>query len=112
MHQGSRWWKNSRHELVVSWIKEMCLRAYQAGLDGVSIHGEVTDRNIPNRLNYLAFSYFTHDPEGSLRDFAMSKLSKELGGEEQAQTFVALLARWDAGKLTECEECKAMNNEQ
>lgn len=90
----------------------MCLRAYQAGLDGVSIHGEVTDRNIPNRLNYLAFSYFTHDPEGSLRDFAMSKLSKELGGEEQAQTFVALLARWDAGKLTECEECKAMNNEQ
>ena len=101
MHQGSQWWRDSRHKQVIGWIKEMCLRAYQSGLEGVSIHGEVTDRNIPNRLNYLAFSYFTHEPEGSLRDFAGSKLSKELGSEEDAQTFVELLARWDAGKLTE-----------
>lgn len=101
VHQGSQWSHVGRYACAVSNIKEACLRAYRSGLEGVSIHGEVTSRYIPSALNYLAFSHFTHWPEDTLRDFGRKTLSQLLGSEEDGASFAVVLSHWDAGTLTD-----------
>ena len=104
VHQASQWHgKIPRYEQIVSTIKEACLRAWQGGLTGVAIHGEVTSRHIPYALNYLAFSHFIHWPEDTLRDFGRKTLSHVLGGESEGEAFVETLAHWDAESLTEAQ---------
>ncbi|MBN2292330.1 MAG: hypothetical protein JXM70_07890 [Pirellulales bacterium] len=102
LHQGSQWGQRStRYDLVVGTIKEGCLRAYRAGLEGVSIHGEVSSMHVPWALNYLAFSHFTHWPEDSLRQFGSKTLEAVLGSAEEGEAFAELLAHWDAKTLSE-----------
>lgn len=101
MHQGSQWSHIGRYECTVSTIKEACLRAYRAGLEGVGIHGEATSRYIPCALNYLAFSHFIHWPEDTMRDFGRKTLSQVLGSEEDGETYAVILSHWDAGTLTD-----------
>ena len=101
LHQASQWNWIPRYEQAVSSIKEGCLRAYRSGLEGVSIHGEVTSRHIPWALNYLAFSHFIHWPEDSLRDFGVKTLGQVFGDEDEGEAFAELLAHWDAGDLTD-----------
>lgn len=100
VHQGSQW-RGDRYQCVVSWIKEACLRAWRSGLEGVSIHGEVTSRHIPAALNYLAFSHFTHWPEDTLREFGRKTLGQVLGSEKDGEDYAVILAHWDAGTLTD-----------
>lgn len=100
VHQGSQWSGRSRYSCIVGTIKEACLRAFRSGLEGVSIHGEVTARHIPAALNYLAFSHFTHWPEDTLRDFGRKTLGQVLGSEEDGESYARILAHWDAGTLT------------
>jgi hypothetical protein len=104
VHQGSQWSHVPRYEQIVSTIKEACLRAYRSGLEGVSIHGEVSARHIPWALNYLAFSHFIHWPEDTIRDFGRKTLGQVLGAEDEGEAFAELLASWDAGTLTEAQK--------
>ena len=99
VHQGSQW-HGDRYQQVVSTIKEACLRAYRSGLEGVSIHGEVSARHIPNALNYLAFSHFTHWPEDTMRDFGRKTLGQVLGSQEHGEAYAEILSHWDAGSMT------------
>jgi hypothetical protein len=99
VHQGSQW-SGHRNQQVISTIKEACLQAYRSGLEGVSIHGEVSFRHIPNALNYLAYSHFTHWPEDNLRQFGRKTLGQVLGSEEHGEAYAEILANWDAGTLT------------
>jgi hypothetical protein len=101
VHQGSQWSGLGRYDLVMSSVKEACLRAYRSGLEGVSIHGEVSSLSIPNALNYLAFSHFIHWPEDNLREFGRRTLGPVLGSEAEGEEFVKILAHWDAGTLTD-----------
>ncbi|MGQ9684348.1 MAG: hypothetical protein ACUVX9_17620 [Anaerolineae bacterium] len=107
VHQGSQWYgygpqpNGTRYVQVISAIKEACLRAYRAGLEGVGIHGEVSPRFVPAALNYLAFSHFLHWPEDSLRGFARGTLAQVLGSEAEAEEYVEVLAHLDAGSLSE-----------
>jgi hypothetical protein len=101
LHQGSQWWSVGRYACIVSTIKEACLRAHESGLEGVSIHGEVSDRHIPYALNYLAFSHFIRRPQDTLRDFGRQTLGQALGSERDGEDFAVVLAHWDAGTLTE-----------
>lgn len=101
VHQGSQWSNVGRNQCIVGTIKEACLRAYRSGLEGVSIHGEMTARHIPYALNYLAFSHFTHWPEDNLREFGRKTLGAVLGSEADGETFAEVMAYWDAGTATE-----------
>jgi hypothetical protein len=104
-HQGSQWAGN-RYRCIISTIKEACLRAYRSGLEGVSFQGEVTSRNIPNALNYLAFSHFIHWPEDSLLDFGRKTLGQVLGSKQAGEDYATVLAHTDAGTAT--DEIKKM----
>ena len=101
VHQGSQWSRVGRYTCVISTIKEACLRAHESGLEGVSIHGEVTSRHIPYALNYLAFAHFTHRPQDTLRDFGRHTLGQVLGSEQDGEDYAVVLAHWDAGTLTD-----------
>ena len=106
LHQASQWTPYGpagRYRQIVSTIKEGCLRAHRSGMEGVSIHGEVTSRYVPWALNYLAFSHFTHWPEDSLRAFGRRTLGQVLGGEADGEAFAECLAHWDSGTLTDSE---------
>lgn len=98
IHQGSQWTEN-RYEQVISVIKEGCLRAYVAGLEGVSIHGELSSNNVTAALNYLAFSHFIHWPKDTLRDFGKKTLGEIFENEAEGEEFIEILAHWDAGSL-------------
>ena len=105
LHQGSQWGpRSTRYAQVVSTIKEGCLRAYRAGLEGVSIHGEVSTMHVPWALNYLAFSHFIHWPEDSLRQFGAKTLGQVLGSAAEGEAFAELLAHWDAGLLSDVQK--------
>jgi hypothetical protein len=104
MHQGSQWNEVPRHHLIVSNIKEACLRAYREGLEGVSIHGEVSSMSVTWALNYLAYSHFIHWPEDSLRAFGRKTLGQVLKSEDEGQAFAELLAHCDSGKLSEKQQ--------
>lgn len=107
VHQGSQWdyspWetKSTRYGLVLGRIKEACLRAYESGLEGVSIHGEVTSRHIPAALNYLAFSHFTHWPEDTLREFGQKTLGEVFDNPKEGEDYVEILALWQADRIDE-----------
>ena len=100
LHQGSQWYSRTRYRPVISSIKEACLRAYRSGLEGVSIHGEVSSMHIPAALNYLAFSHFIHWPEDSLRQFGRITLAQVLGMEE-GEAYAEHLAYLDGDALTD-----------
>ena len=105
VHQGSQWdyspWesKSTRYSLILGRIKEACLRAYESGLEGVSIHGELTSRHIPAALNYLAFSHFTHWPYDTLRKFGEITLGEVFNNPCEGEDYVEILALWEAGKV-------------
>ncbi len=103
IHQGSQWHRATRYDAIVSTIKEGCLRAYRAGLEGVSIHGEVSTLHIPWALNYLAFSHFIHWPEDSLRDWGRKTLGQVLGSHQEGEAFAELFAHWQARTLSEAQ---------
>ena len=104
MHQGSYWWSrngcHTRYGLEVSSIKEACLRGAEAGLEGLVLIAETSDRCVPCELNYQAFAHFTYHPEDSLRQFASGRLAPLMGGEEAAQLFVEALAETESGPAT------------
>lgn len=99
VHQGSQWVGINRYRLIISYIKQSCLRAYRAGMEGVSIHGEVSSMNVTWALNYLAYSHFIHWPEDSLRDFGRKTLGQILGSEDEGEAFAVLLAHIGNGWL-------------
>lgn len=109
VHQGSQWdyspWetRSTRYDLFIGRIKEACLRSYEAGLEGVSIHGEVSARHIPSALNYLAFSHFIHWPEDNLREFGRKTLGQVFLDEKEGEDFIELLTLWEADKITQRE---------
>jgi len=104
MHQGSMLYSPGRYNQAVSSLKEGCLRAYRAGLEGVSIYGEMPSRHIPWALNYLAFSHFIHSPEDSLRQFGRKTLGQVLGSEDEGEAFAELFAHWDARSLSDAQK--------
>lgn len=107
IHQGNQWFvrghQHTRYSVEIAAIKEACLRACNSGIKGLIIHGEVSDRCVPNELNYSAFSYFTSHPRNSLREFAKDKLTPLCGGKEMAVKFMEFLARGESGILKKHE---------
>ena len=107
LHQGSQWGGGlaaggpsaSRYKQIVSTIKEACLRASREGLEGISIHGEVSSMHVPWALNYVAFSHFIHWPEDSLREFGKKTLGAVLGSPDDGEAFAVLLAAWESHSL-------------
>jgi len=104
MHQGSQWSPVPRTALALSTYAEGCLRSFESGLEGISIHGEATSRTMTWKLNYLAMRHWTYHPRSTLKDFARLELTPELGSLEAAYDFIEALCLLDEGKHGEARE--------
>jgi hypothetical protein len=104
MHQGSQWSPVPRSALAISTFAEGCLRSHEAGLEGISIHGEASSRTMTWQLNYLAMRHWTFHPTSTLKDFARAELQPRLGGETPALDFVEALCLLDDGRHAEARE--------
>lgn len=108
VHQASVWTSVRRTDLALSAFAEACLRGHDAGLEGISVHGEVTSRPLAWKLNYLAMRHWTYHPVSSLAEFADVELAPRLGGEKEARLFVEVMADLEEGKLDPAREQKAL----
>jgi hypothetical protein len=100
VHQASVWTPVARRtDLALSAFAEACLRGHEAGLEGISVHGEVTSRILAWKLNYLAMRHWTYHPESTLEAFARAELAPRLGGEREALAFVRYMAGMEDNKL-------------
>jgi len=95
---------SKRYDLFISSIKETCLRAYLAGLEGVGMFGEVSSMNTAWALNYLAFSHFIHWPEDSLRQFGRKTLGQVFESEDEGEAFTEILAHCEADSLSDAQK--------
>ena len=101
LHQASQWSWLRRSELALSTFAEGCLRSHEAGLEGLSIHGEVSRRALVWNLNYLAMRHWTYHPVSTLDEFAQAELAPRLGGKKEAREFAEALCLLDEGRLDE-----------
>lgn len=98
IHQASQW-IGCQTDLAISHFAEACLRGHEAGLEGISVHGEVTSRILAWKLNYLAMRHWTYHPASTLEEFALAELTPRLGRENDARIFVETLCLVEEGKL-------------
>jgi len=91
LHHASQWTYLRRTDLALSSFAEACLRGHEAGLEGISVHGEVSGRALAGKLNYLAMRHWTYHPESTLEEFALAELAPRLGGEQAARAFAESL---------------------
>jgi len=106
LHQASQWGFR-RADIALSHFAEACLRGHEAGLEGISVHGEVCSRPLAWKLNYLAMRHWTYHPESTLEEFALAELAPRLGGEKDARLFVEVLGLHAEGKLNSDQDRKA-----
>ena len=108
IHQGSQWYSrekgHTRYHVEITSIKEACMRAAEAGLEGLAITGEASPLYTPIELNYLALSHFSYHPNDSLLEFAKKILSPLVGGNEFSVDFVTYMAKRETGQMTEQDE--------
>jgi len=105
LHQASQWnWTLRRGDLAVSTFAEACLRSHEAGLEGISVHGEATSRFLPCELNYLAMRHWTYHPRSTLEQFAAAELAPRLGGQREARAFIETLCLLEDGKPQQARE--------
>ena len=92
IHHGSAYHPTVRRSSpCLSTFAEACLRSAEAGLEGISIYGEVTSRTLAWNLNYLVMRHWTYHPQSTLADFAAAELAPRLGGTTPARDFIECL---------------------
>ena len=91
IHHGSQWYLYTREDPVPKSIKRGIDIASQSGMEGALLHGEVAASSIPNRINYLVFSYFSAQPNASWQGFIDDALAGMFPNADLAHTFWGFL---------------------
>jgi hypothetical protein len=89
-HMGSQW-NGERDTLTAKRFAEMSSIAYETGMKGLTIFGEVSAFNPANEINYLAFSRFGWDPKLTWQTFVQRDLAPRFGGTMEAEKYMDLL---------------------
>jgi hypothetical protein len=76
----------------------MSVRGRELGMEGLTVWGEPSDYTATVELSYLAFSRFGWDPTLSWDAFVADELAPRLGGQQQAERFIAIAEEVDANQ--------------
>ena len=85
-HTGTQWW-GGRHTLGIDLIRRQCKLTHDAGLDSVSMFGEISPFHTNAEFNYLALEYFADNPDNSLGSYVEDVMAPMLGGVDVAYTY-------------------------
>ncbi|OIO01899.1 hypothetical protein COY52_02520 [Candidatus Desantisbacteria bacterium CG_4_10_14_0_8_um_filter_48_22] len=91
-HMGSQW-NNERRRLVAKDFAKLVKKVAEAGMDGVTLFGEVPQTSTVNEINYLSVADFCDDPKMTWEEFTAKKLSPLFGGEGLAKKYIELLEK-------------------
>ncbi len=99
-HFGTQWW-GGRNTFAVDNIRRQCHLSHSAGIDSVSMFGEISPYHSNAEFNYLALEYFADNPRNSNDDFILDVMSDMLGGKQNAEFYFenANLFRTDYKKI-------------
>jgi len=89
---GSQW-NNERRRLVAKDFAKLVKKVAEAGMDGVTLFGEVPQTSTVNEINYLSVADFCDDPKMTWEEFTAKKLSPLFGGEGLAKKYIELLEK-------------------
>ena len=78
----------ARYEEMIETIRYTAQRAFEEGLEGIEILGEVSPNSPQNELNYLAFEEFCWHPHRSIQEFIDQRLNRLYGNLELGRRFV------------------------
>ena len=87
-HSGTQWW-GGRATWAVELIQRQCHLSHAAGIQGVSLFGEISPYLANAEFNYLALQYFADHPENAVEQFVRDEMSPRLGGDEFAAKYAA-----------------------
>jgi hypothetical protein len=90
VHFGTDWgWGAFRGEVAVDWIAKLVKMSTAAGIEGITMFGEVSPLLTGAELNYLALADFgsANNPTASLDLFEKRIAAPLLGGAENAHDF-------------------------
>ena len=88
-HHGTQW-DGGRGTLAVDSIRQQCRLSYAAGIQGVSMFGEISPFHANTEFNYLALQYFADHPMDSIHSFAEQVMAPRLGGTALAERYLEL----------------------
>ena len=87
-HFGTQWSATGCHRLSINNIRMQCRRSYESGIQGVSMFGENSPFNTNDEFNYLAFQYFTNNPDATSNQFIADVMAPRLGCIEYAKQYL------------------------
>lgn len=90
--------RTERYAFNAKTFADMSVRGRELGMEGLTVWGEPSDYYATVELSYLAFSRFGWDPTLSWEAFVASELAPRLGGQQQAERFIAIAEEVDANQ--------------
>ncbi len=85
-HSGTQWW-GGRNTFAVDRIRRQCELSAASGLDGVTMFGETSPYHTNTEFNYLAFEYFSDNPEKTNSGFINNIMAPMFGGHSNAESY-------------------------
>ncbi len=75
-------WQDGRATLAVEAVRRQCRIAFEAGMQAVSMFGEVSPFHANAEFNYLALQYFADHPRDTIDAFAENIMAPRLDGKK------------------------------
>jgi hypothetical protein len=88
--------RTQRYAFNAKTFADMATRGAALNMEGLTVWGEVSDYVATAELSYLAFARFTWDPSLTWEAFVSQELAPRLGGQDEAEAFVAIAEEVDA----------------
>lgn len=88
--------RTERYAFNARTFADMSVRGRELGMEGLTVWGEPSDYYATVELSYLAFSRFGWVPTLSWDAFVANELAPRLGGQQQAERFIAIAEEVDA----------------
>ena len=90
--------RTERYAFNARTFADMASRGDALGMDGLTVWGEPSDYYATVELSYLAFARFSWNPKLSWSDFVRDEMAPRLGGQAEAERFIAIAEEVDANQ--------------
>jgi hypothetical protein len=91
--------RTERYAFNARTFADMSIRGRELGMEGLTVWGEPSDYYATVEFSYLAFSRFGWDPTLNWGAFVANELAPRLGGQQQAERFIAIAEEVDANQI-------------
>lgn len=103
--------RTERYAFNAPVFADLAKKSADVGMQGLTVWGEPSPYHVSAELSYLAFGRFGFDPTLSWADFMRGDVAPRLGGEAEAEVFVARMTELDANQVLPVERLRAIRDD-